>query len=456
MLAQTHQRFEWIVFRNGPVSEGVQGLLDGLAREPRVRMIEGEICRSILHGCRTCLEAATCEWFVPIDADDVLEADALAVMASTIASRPADFVFSDEDHLVDGQLRSRYVRPGFDPVLNIESSYIWHLSAFRRDRALALGAYTDSGAELCHDWDTSTRFAQAGAVMVHVPHVLYHWRSHAASSSHRPTQNPGTIVSTRAVLERIVAGQSSPSRYEIAEYPIDRGAVEWWIRRCTIGDPSFGVVLLGADERSCAAAAACDSLARARTVVALPGPVETLDDWRRLGEALLSDVEYAVVLGDRWRPEGEDWLWEAIKWFELQPDTAIVGGRLIDDDGVVVDAGLGRRGRLVTPVYRGLRRNDPGTFALALKAQTIQAPAEGFFVGHRAFLRSAVESVLRDGFSGSFAATLGVLAHTAGRRVVYSPLLEARRQRVVRPLLSVAAADRPASVPGETMAVGSA
>ena len=456
VLAQTHQRFEWIVFRDGPVSAGVQALLDDLAREPRVRVIEGETCRGIQHGFRICLEAATCEWIVPIDADDVLEADALAVMASTIASRPADFVFSDEDHLVDGQLRSRYARPGFDPVLNIESSYIWHLSAFRRDRALALGAYTDSGAELCHDWDTSTRFAQAGAVMVHVPHVLYHWRSHDASSSNLPTQNPGTIVSTRAVLERIVAGQSSPSRYEIAEYPIDRGAVEWWIRRRPIDDPSFGVVLLGADERSCAAAAACDSLALARTVVAMPGRMETLDDWRRLGEALPGDVEYAVVLGERWRPEGEDWLWEAIKWFELQPDTAIVGGRLVDDDGVVVDAGLGRRGHQVLPVYRGLRRNDPGAFALALKAQTNHAPAEGFFVGHRAFLRSAVESVLRDGFSAPFAATLGALACTAGRRVVYSPLLEARRQRAVRPVRSVAAADRPASVPGETMVVGSA
>ena len=135
VLAQTHQRFEWIVFRDGPVSAGVQALLDDLAREPRVRVIEGETCRGIQHGFRTCLEAATCEWIVPIDADDLLEADALVVMASTIASRAADFVFSDEDHLVDGQLRSRYARPGFDPVLNIESSYIWHLSAFRRDRA---------------------------------------------------------------------------------------------------------------------------------------------------------------------------------------------------------------------------------------------------------------------------------------------------------------------------------
>jgi hypothetical protein len=117
----------------------------------------------------------------------------------------------------------------------------------------------------------------------------------------------------------------------------------------------------------------------------------------------------------------------------------------------VIDAGLARRGHQVVPVYRGLRRHDPGAFALALKAQTNHAPAEGFFVGHRMFLRSAVESVLRDGFTAPFAATLGAMARTAGRRVVYSPLLEARRQRAARPVQSVSTADRPACVPGEIL-----
>ena len=45
------------------------------------------------------------------------------------------------------------------------------------------------------------------------------------------------------------------------------------------------------------------------------------------------------------------------------------------------------------------------------------------------------------------AGTLGALACTAGRRVVYSPLLEARRQRAVGPVVSVAIADQPAPVP---------
>jgi hypothetical protein len=140
----------------------------------------------------------------------------------------------------------------------------------------------------------------------------------------------------------------------------------------------------------------------------------------------------------------------------LQPDTVLVGGRLVDDADVVTDAGFARRGHQVVPVYRGLRRDDPGTFALALKAQTIYAPAEGFFVGHRAFLRSAVDLVLRDGFSAPFAATLGEVARTARRRVVYSPLLEDRRHRIDRASWSVAVADRPAFLPRETLVVGPA
>jgi hypothetical protein len=184
--------------------------------------------------------------------------------------------------------------------------------------------------------------------------------------------------------------------------------------------------------------------------------METLEDWRKFGELLPGDIEYAVVLREQWRPAAENWLWEALKWFELQPDTVIVGGRLVDDDDVVVDAGLGRRGRHVLPVYRGLRRHDPGAFALALKAQTNHAPAEGFFVGDAAFLRSAVESVLRHGSGAPFAATLGALARTAGRRIVYSPLLEARRQRTERAARSAAAASQQALPPGETLVTGSA
>jgi hypothetical protein len=73
-------------------------LLDGLVREPRVRMIEGEICPSILHGLSHLSRGSGLRMVRPDRRRRYPRANALAVLASTIASRRVDFVFSDDDH----------------------------------------------------------------------------------------------------------------------------------------------------------------------------------------------------------------------------------------------------------------------------------------------------------------------------------------------------------------------
>ena len=127
----------------------------------------------------------------PVDADDLVEEDALEVLEAVLAGTPADFAYSDEDILSDDGALARYSRPDFDPVLNLETSYIWHLCAFRRERALELGVYSNRGAEFCHDWDTVIRFAADRASIIHIPHVLYRWRTHAVSQSHSGVTEPG-------------------------------------------------------------------------------------------------------------------------------------------------------------------------------------------------------------------------------------------------------------------------
>ena len=113
---------------------------------------------------RRCLAACEREGFVvPLDADDVLEPDALEVLAAAIdREHAADFVFSDEDHLGDAQrapiLEAR-VRSG------PQHRELIHLASVARSAASgrsALGVYSDDAAELCHDWDTIVRFSEAG------------------------------------------------------------------------------------------------------------------------------------------------------------------------------------------------------------------------------------------------------------------------------------------------------
>ena len=147
LLEQRHADFEWIVLENGPVPDDVAEVLDRIAADPRVQRFACTENAGIQGAMRQCLARAARRFVVPLDADDVLEPDALEVLAAAIDREQADFVFSDEDHLTDERVHTPYSRPGFDPVLNLESSYIWHLCAFSRERALELGVYSNQGAE---------------------------------------------------------------------------------------------------------------------------------------------------------------------------------------------------------------------------------------------------------------------------------------------------------------------
>src|SRR5204863_9179756 len=149
-------------------------------------------------GMRKCLEVAEGEYVIPFDADDVLVRDALETLSEEIAnSAGPSFLYSDEDMLVDDLPTAPYLRPDWDPVLNLCTSYAFHLCAFRRHDALELGVYTDSAVEWCHDWDTITRFADSGHGPVHVSEILYHWRTHRASSTNRPRPYEGSLESQR-------------------------------------------------------------------------------------------------------------------------------------------------------------------------------------------------------------------------------------------------------------------
>ena len=209
-----------------------------------MRVIKGETCRGIC-GFRTCLRAATGDWIVPIDADDVPEVDALGVMASTIASVPRRFRLLRGPPTIDAA-RSRYVRPG---SINPQHRELIHLALVRVPSRSRPGPWrVRIRAPSSADWDSSTRFAQAG------DDGCTHLTSYPLAQPRRvlePSRDAEswTVVSTRACWSAWWR-DNLHTRFEVAEYPIDRGAIEWWIRRRPIDPPSFGVVILGGNGRS--------------------------------------------------------------------------------------------------------------------------------------------------------------------------------------------------------------
>jgi hypothetical protein len=391
-----------------------------------VRVLRHDVNVGIVQGLSLCLQHVTGEYVIPMDADDLLTRDALHVLAAEIRSHRPDLIYSDEDTYRDGAVASPFFRPDFDPVLNAESSYVWHLCAFRREAALRLGVYSDTGAEYCHDWDTISRFAAAGGTIAHAPHVLYHWRAHSGSQSNSGGQNPGSLGSTKHMLTRTIAALSNPALYEIAPFPIFRGAEEWFIRRLPLDAPRVAAVCLGKSARK-GVAALFERCGFPLRVVHDQEP-EPGSRWTAvLHQALREGAEYVLVVSSDGKDLDQSGVWEAVKLLELHQEVGIVSGRLLNADDVVIDCGTvaDSFGRLVSP-FTGLAKTDAGPFAMALKAHCVLCPTEGLFVARATFLARALERQPPTLNPSQLSAWLGACAVADGVRIAYAPLFQAR------------------------------
>lgn len=389
LLEQTIPFHEWVILKNGPVEQPVQQALDELARDRRVRVFDVAVNHGIVGALRACLAKATGDWIVPMDADDLLTIDALEELAA--AADGADFIFTDEDIVTEDGVQSPIRRGAFDPVLNANDSYIWHLCAFRLDRARELGIYSSSIAEYAHDWDSVTRFHIAGARLVHVPHVLYHWRHHTASTSGSGSTNSGSLLSARQLLEQLIARQPDPSLYHVSEYPLDRGAVQLGVLRKPIrAQPVRFHGPSNLKERLCAPWKALQftelrgSTKRDPLVLAVDGSVREVD---------------------------EAGLFDAMRIFEMHPEIDLCVGRIVGPSGRVLESGsAGGVGAMAT---------DPGPMAMHFKPHmTVLVPSMCFVVRRAALMGDEDAKTAAGRFERALAA--------GDMKCAYTPLLLAR------------------------------
>lgn len=442
VLGQTFPFFEWILLAHGPIGAEVENALVKLDRRDDVTVLRLPENVGIIRGMRICLEAATGEYVVPLDADDLLTGDALHILAQACGRHdlPA-LVYTDEDILVDNKRCAPYWRPDWDPVLNLSSSFIWHLCCLRRDVALAADVYGDSAANWCHDWDSVFRIVQAGHIPVHVPEIVYHWRQHPISSTNRAVPESGSRQSTRAVLQRFLSGTPRPDLYRIEDFPVFRGAPEWTITRLPLEAPGAALLLLGTDDSQTAEPTG-ESPWHRSVAVAEPARARPVRGWRfwhrrepippqtiaPLKAALATIIEpLSIVRSASITPVGDSWFWEAVKLFELHGNVRLVHGLVLDQNQMVQRGGevFLRDGRLVCP-QRGKLATDAGAFALALKPHCTASVPTDFFMADTHFLRETLDSLPDDTPLAGLGIRLSATARASGFLTAFSPLIVGR------------------------------
>lgn len=172
-----------------------------------------------------CIEMATGDYIALFDHDDILHPSALFEMMKAICEKDADFIYTDENTFCEkiSEAYCPHHKPDFAPDLLRSYNYICHFTAFSRELLEIVGGFR-SEFDGSQDYDIILRLTEQAKNIVHIPKILYFWRSHPGSVAASIAAKPYTIISAkkalaehlkRVGLEGAVTDSRVPSTYRI-------------------------------------------------------------------------------------------------------------------------------------------------------------------------------------------------------------------------------------------------
>ena len=189
MKAQTYDNWELCL---ADASGSPSPLAGFLAREekedPRIRSVQLASNGGISENTNEAIKIARGEYIAFCDHDDTLAPHAMYEIVKALNEHPdADVLYSDEDK-IDADKSFRY-DPNFKPDFNMDLlasiNYICHLFVAKRSLLDKVGLLRKE-YDGSQDHDLILRACEEAGQIVHIPEILYHWRSHASSTAEDP------------------------------------------------------------------------------------------------------------------------------------------------------------------------------------------------------------------------------------------------------------------------------
>ncbi len=130
-----------------------------------------------------CLKLATGDYIGLFDHDDILHPSVLYEYVKVINEQNADYIYCDETTFKDGSV-DKMITLHFKPDYAIDNlranNYICHFSCFKKDLLDGMELFRKQ-FDGSQDHDMILRLTDKAKNVVHVPKLLYYWRSHAGS-----------------------------------------------------------------------------------------------------------------------------------------------------------------------------------------------------------------------------------------------------------------------------------
>ncbi len=185
--AQTYANWELCLADGSDDDHAAVGLLVRSYSENDERIIYRHLPenKGISGNTNACLTLADGDYIALLDHDDILHPSALYEYVKRINEEGADYLYCDEATFKAGDI-NRMITMHFKPDYAIDNlranNYICHFSMFKRSLL--------SGTELfrpqfdgSQDHDMILRLTDRAEKIVHVPKLLYYWRSHSGSTA---------------------------------------------------------------------------------------------------------------------------------------------------------------------------------------------------------------------------------------------------------------------------------
>lgn len=217
-------------------------------KEDRILYLKLKKNEGISGNTNQCLAMATGEYIGLFDHDDVLHPSVLYEYVKVINEKQADYIYCDETTFKSGDI-NKMLTMHFKPDYAIDNlranNYICHFSVFARKLL--------DGTELfrprfdgSQDHDMILRLTDRAQKVVHVPKLMYYWRSHPGSTAADISAKPYAIEAAKGA----VADHLKRHGFEHFQISSTRAFdTIFKIRYQILGSPKISIVIANKDHK---------------------------------------------------------------------------------------------------------------------------------------------------------------------------------------------------------------
>ena len=347
----------------------------------------------ISENTNACIDMATGEYYALFDHDDLLQPNALIENIKAICDQGADFIYSDEfvfESPDKSKLIATHFKPDYSPENMLSNNYICHLSVFKATLIEKAGKFRKE-CDGSQDHDIILRLTDCAEKVVHIPKVLYFWRSHPTSvASDISTKTYAIDAGKKAVADFLHNRKGIDAIVESTpEYP-----TMYHVRYPVEGEPLVNIVLDCRDPEKAAGQIRklCEQTEYGNYIFTATSRGEAPEKetdlpvtWirtdaesraERLNEAIRkTSGEYIVLLDADLDGLNKDWLTEMLMLCQQKQIGAVGAKILFDDDtlrhgGLII--GLGNK-RLIGRSHFGAAADNAGYFGQLAIAGNVSA-----------------------------------------------------------------------------------